>query len=205
MPISTESLRVLAHQHPIVLLGTSLVITIVTCIFVTKQRKLKTGHSSYLLHSKEHGISTDKTQLLRCNISHHRLFPKSHGFVYSYLSVGVPVRSPSSNWLLSINTRNWCSRGLLQVAAKDHFNRGRDGETLAENLDAYLKQQVLERIHFVETGKGLTTNTGSTPGRLSSRIPAHFTSLSQLQVQPRVLLVSLHGRLGVSVCYCGSE
>ncbi|KHO01977.1 uncharacterized protein MAM_00978 [Metarhizium album ARSEF 1941] len=87
------------------------------------------------------GVSVHKTHIIRCKISHRRLFPEKHRFAYPYLSVGIPVRSPTSNWLLSVDAAPWWERGWLHVSPKDHLNRGRDGATLSENIDAYLKLQ----------------------------------------------------------------
>ncbi|KAG8405299.1 hypothetical protein J3458_021961 [Metarhizium acridum] len=94
------------------------------------------------------GVSIHKTQIIRCNISHRRLFPKTHRFAYPYLSVGIPVRSPTSSWLLSVDTASWWQRGWLHVSPRDHLNRGRDGATLSENIDAYLQLQGLNPADF---------------------------------------------------------
>ncbi|KFG80604.1 hypothetical protein MANI_028773 [Metarhizium anisopliae] len=98
----------------------------------------------------KHGgdVSIRKTQIIKCRISHRRLFPKKHRFAYPYLSVGIPVRSPTSNWLLSVNTASWWARGWLHVSPKDHLNRGLDGATLSENIDAYLQLQGLNPADF---------------------------------------------------------
>ncbi|OTA88158.1 hypothetical protein M434DRAFT_34951 [Hypoxylon sp. CO27-5] len=95
-----------------------------------------------------HHICILKTQVIKCEISHYRLFPKKHRFNYSYLSIGIPVRSPSSNWFLSVDIIPWWKRGWLHVSAEDHLYRGRDGKTLSENIDAYLKTQGLDPIRF---------------------------------------------------------
>lgn len=88
-------------------------------------------------------ISIDKTQIILSKISHHRIFPVFHGFTYDYLSVGIPVRSPESNWLLSVNDWvGWWDRGWLHVFARDHLHRGREGSTLSVNLDGYLREEV---------------------------------------------------------------
>lgn len=88
-------------------------------------------------------ISIDKTQIILAKISHHRVSPIFHGFTYSSLSVGVPVRSPKSNWLLSVDDdeMRWWDKGWLRVFARGHLHRGRDGSTLSANLDGYLREQ----------------------------------------------------------------
>jgi hypothetical protein len=42
-----------------------------------------------------------------------------------------------------VDTVEWWRRGWLHVSASDHLHRGMAGATLAEKLDAYLKDQVL--------------------------------------------------------------
>ena len=91
---------------------------------------------------QEHGVSMHRTQILRGKVSHLRLFPKRHSFVYSYLTLGIPVRSPSPNWLLSLDTKDWWRRGWLSVTADDHLTPGDEGQTLSEKLNCYLRQQV---------------------------------------------------------------
>ncbi|KAI0470089.1 hypothetical protein GGR56DRAFT_684050 [Xylariaceae sp. FL0804] len=89
-----------------------------------------------------------KTQILKCNISHRRLFPAKNAFVYSFLSVGIPVRRPSSNWFLSVDTVPWWRRCLLHVTARDHLDGGSEVGSLSELLDIYLRKQGLEPDDF---------------------------------------------------------
>lgn len=97
---------------------------------------------------QRHGLSIHKPQILGCNVSHHRLFPEHHGFTYSYLTVGIPARSPRSSWLLSVDaTKSW-RRGWLHVTAEDHLNRGSEGMTLSEHLDSYSRQAGLDLAAF---------------------------------------------------------
>ncbi|KAI1824023.1 DUF1365-domain-containing protein [Xylaria intraflava] len=91
-----------------------------------------------------HDVSIHKTQMLRCKVSHYRMFPKKRGFEYSYLSAGIPVRSAKSNWLLSVDTIEWCQRGLLHVTAKDHLNRTEGRDSLSTKLDTYLRHMDLD-------------------------------------------------------------
>ncbi|KAI1208158.1 uncharacterized protein F4807DRAFT_431810 [Annulohypoxylon truncatum] len=98
--------------------------------------------------TKHHGVSIHETQIIKSTVSHYRLFPKKHGFLYPYLAVGVPIRSPSSNWIFSVDTTTWWKRGWLHVSAKDHLHRGSNYETLSEKLDCYLRQQGLNPVAF---------------------------------------------------------
>lgn len=105
----------------------------------------RTAKNPEHLAGQRHGISIHKSQILRCYISHHRLFPKHHDFIYSYFMVGIPVRSLSSNWLLSADGRGTSTRwrkGWLHVSAEDHLYRGSSGKTLSQKLNIYLSQEV---------------------------------------------------------------
>ncbi|KAI0476350.1 hypothetical protein GGR56DRAFT_665999 [Xylariaceae sp. FL0804] len=89
------------------------------------------------------GISIDKTQIIPCNVSHRRIFPKRRQFLYSYLSVGIAVRSPDSGWLLSVDVAPRWKRGFLHVTAEDHLHPDGCGNTLSKKLDNYLIQEGL--------------------------------------------------------------
>lgn len=114
----------------------------VTAVLYTAWQRLHQRRSRKQVGTQRHGISIHTPQILRCNISHHRLFPKRHKFTYSYLSVGIPVRLPTSNWLLSVDTTKWWERGWLHVTAEDHLGRDGEGKSLSEHLDCYLREQV---------------------------------------------------------------
>lgn len=92
----------------------------------------------------QHGVTIYKTQIIPCKLSHHRRFPRQHGFIYDYLAVGIPVRNPKSNWMLSVDASSWWSRGLLHVTAMDHLHRAlaRSDRTLSKCLDAFLIERV---------------------------------------------------------------
>lgn len=143
--------------HPLSAL--SLIVTIASLFihrrYMRSEAQPAPGHHSA---GNSHGtiISIDKTQIVLSKISHHRIFPVPHGFTYSYLSVGIPVRSPQSNWLLSIDdeAHHWWNRGWLRVRAKHHLHRGRDGLALSANLDGYLREEVSSyEAHFMHGHK----------------------------------------------------
>ncbi|KAI0812854.1 hypothetical protein GGR55DRAFT_703576 [Xylaria sp. FL0064] len=91
----------------------------------------------------------NKTQILKCNISHRRLFPAQHAFTYPCLSVWVPVRTPKSTWILSVDESQWWKRGWLHVTVKDHFGfRGSEAAALSEALDEYLEREGLDPNKF---------------------------------------------------------
>ena len=102
--------------------------------------------------------------------THTRLFPKKHGFSYSYLLVGIPV-----GWKGSIATmisadvnrhedlqapKSWFS-----VDAEDHLDRGNDKAGLIGKLRMYIESQVRNsRVqllrppnHFVREKRSMTT------------------------------------------------
>jgi hypothetical protein len=99
---------------------------------------------------KQGGFTIHKPFVFSGRISHTRLFPKFHAFSYSYLMVGIPVRSFKSNWLLSVDTATsrWWNRGWLRVEPQDHLGRGGDGDGLSRKLDRFLQSQVRLR-HFL--------------------------------------------------------
>ncbi|KAI1170955.1 hypothetical protein F4777DRAFT_87329 [Nemania sp. FL0916] len=91
----------------------------------------------------------NRTQILKCNISHRRLFPAQHAFTYPCLSAGVPVRNPKSTWILSVDKDSWWERGWLHVTVKDHFGiEEREAKTISEALDVYLERQGLDPNKF---------------------------------------------------------
>jgi hypothetical protein len=132
----------LTMQHGREVLGSCFILCITICIWSFRQIFLGDHRKSHQTKIGQNRVSVKRTQVLRCNVSHHRIFPKHHGFTYPYLSVGIPVRSPTSTWLLSIDESSWWRRGWLHVTTKDHLHRGCNGNTLSENLDAYLEELV---------------------------------------------------------------
>ena len=190
------------------------------------------------ISANNNGIDIDKTQVILSSISHHRMTPVSHGFTYAYLAVGIPVRSPESNWLLSVDDSDrWWNRGWLHVFARDHLHRGRDGPKLSANLDGYLKEEASFLFSFYFWGEGLVfynialkygsislhathfvskhmddkplTDNRTRSGLGSLRIPScvsrHVSLSLRLQVQPSLVLVSLHGRQAAQACYCRGQ
>ena len=131
----------LLNQHLAETIATCLLISI-TAIIYSSRHYLKAVSLRKTPVPQSHGASVHKTQILRCSISHRRIFPKRHHFRYSYLAVGLPVRSPTSTWLLSVDSTNRLTRGWLHVTATDHLYRGAKGKNLTQNLDAYLRQEV---------------------------------------------------------------
>lgn len=87
--------------------------------------------------------------ILRGRLSHTRLFPKFHSFSYSYLMVGIPIRSCKSNWLLSVDVTDWWSRGWLRVDASDHLDRSNNEKSISEKLDQYLESKVSRQVGHV--------------------------------------------------------
>ncbi|TKA67419.1 hypothetical protein B0A55_11282 [Friedmanniomyces simplex] len=77
--------------------------------------------------------------LLPSRTTHSRLFPKKHAFSYSYLLVGIPVGMHGRiSRLLSVDTQQ---PGWFHVDSADFLDRGHEGSTLAEKLNAYLHTQ----------------------------------------------------------------
>ena len=131
----------------ILLLITFLLVALVLLLTSTHRRKVDSGIKT-VESTSNHGVEILQTQIIRCKISHSRLFPVKHQFTYSYLSVGMPVRTPNSNWLLSIDVQNWWRRGWLHVTGNDHLHRLSHETTVLDKLNHYLRQQVIDPIPF---------------------------------------------------------
>ncbi|KAI5917758.1 DUF1365-domain-containing protein [Camillea tinctor] len=132
---------------PVQLLATCFFLCIAINIALSRRRsytKIPTQNSPVT----HHGVLLDKPQIIKCNISHCRLLPKTHQFTYSYLSLGIPVKSSGSSWESYPSTTRWWLRCLLNVPAEAHLNRGIYGKTLAENVDGYLKQNGLDSSQY---------------------------------------------------------
>jgi len=135
----------LPQMYTLVALSITLFVTAYLLSFKHTFRQKRHAHAQEPKDAQKHDISIHKTQIIKSNISHYRLFPKRHGFNYSYLSVGIPVRSPISNWLISVDERKWWKRGWLHVTEKDYLHRTINDGSLSQKLDAYLKKQVIFR------------------------------------------------------------
>lgn len=89
--------------------------------------------------------------------SHVRLFPKKHGFSYSYLLVGVPIGWRGSiNSLLSADLDSIeCNsphrkRGWFSVNGADYLSRDYDANGLQGKLARYLKNQVFQVAEYLQ-------------------------------------------------------
>lgn len=134
-------------QHWVVL---AFFVLVVTAMYWMKRPR--SPRNEQPVKSRSHSVSVHKTQLLRCNISHARLFPEKHVFRHSYLAVGIPVRrEQQKSWLLSVDTAaSWWQQGWLHVTTRDHLHRGCAGATLSENLDAYLRDEVCRLLKAIK-------------------------------------------------------
>ncbi|KAF2794305.1 hypothetical protein K505DRAFT_361186 [Melanomma pulvis-pyrius CBS 109.77] len=129
------------------------------CIYYTIRRVQTQTRTS--IERSSHGVAIHKPQILRCKISHQRLFPEKNGFVYDYLAVGAPVRrAGGGNWFLSVDgdEERWWGRGWLRVVAGEHLRQGGGGggrgrgqgnaETLEGRLDAFLRMEGLDPTRY---------------------------------------------------------
>ena len=138
-------------------------------------------------------------------VSHTRLFPAFHTFSYSYLLVGVPVRSSQSNWLLSVDEARWWSKGWLQVLAEDHLDRSEDRRSmsLSSKLDQYLKSVVCTDKYLafqtlVARSLRVVSECCVAAGSviISVCLSCDFAPDFQTQVQSSIFLVLVLGRHG---------
>lgn len=95
-----------------------------------------------------------KPMLFPCQTSHVRMFPKKHGFLYSYLLVGIPVGwEGNSGGMISAeekDSRSWYQKllsfkprlGWWKVNDEHYLARGHNKNGLAGKLREYLESQV---------------------------------------------------------------
>lgn len=83
--------------------------------------------------------------LLPARTTHQRLFPRKHGFGYSYLYVGVPVGlSGKVGPALSVDSvQGGGGKGWFEVRGADYLHRGPGG--LEAKLDRFLRSQGREK------------------------------------------------------------
>ncbi|KAK5735211.1 hypothetical protein LTR17_008379 [Elasticomyces elasticus] len=89
---------------------------------VFRGRRLHEKETDGPLHEQRIEEQVLPPLLLTSRTTHSRMFPKKHAFSYSYLLVGIPV-------------------GWFHVDSADFLERGNEGATLAEKLNAYLHTQ----------------------------------------------------------------
>ena len=97
-------------------------------------------------------LSLGKPLLFPSRTSHVRLFPKKHGFSYSYLLVGIPVGwRGSAGSLISVDLdsaeckSNRRKKAWFSVDGAEYLHRGCDARGLLGKLEVYLKTQVHPR------------------------------------------------------------
>ncbi|KAK5699461.1 hypothetical protein LTR17_023231 [Elasticomyces elasticus] len=106
---------------------------------VFRGRRLHERETDGPLHEQRIEEQVLPPLLLTSRTTHSRMFPKKHAFSYSYLLVGIPVGMHGRiNRLLSVDTEQ---RGWFHVDSADFLERGNEGATLAEKLNAYLHTQ----------------------------------------------------------------
>ncbi|KUJ16097.1 uncharacterized protein LY89DRAFT_648248 [Mollisia scopiformis] len=101
-----------------------------------------------------------KPMLFPCQTSHVRMFPKKHGFSYSYLLVGIPVGwKGNSRGMISAeeeDSRPWYIRwlsmkpslGWWTVNSDDYLARGHVHDGLTGKLRGYLESQGVDHKKY---------------------------------------------------------
>jgi DUF1365 family protein len=92
-------------------------------------------------------VETPKPKIFPCQTTHARIFPKRHGFAYSYLQCGYPVvsRETDSNGIgLAKVDDQTLGRWWLRVRAEDYLERGNGALGFYWKLKTYLKAQHVE-------------------------------------------------------------
>lgn len=136
------------HINPAILIHVS---KYVTTLFVTLQL---TRYILGLVRSESSGREFPvKPLLFPCQTSHVRMFPKKHGFSYSYLMVGIPVGwNGNAGGMISSEEEkdSWYSRWFSlkpgqawwTVNSDQYLGRGHAEDGLAGKLREYLHSQV---------------------------------------------------------------
>lgn len=138
-----------------------------------------------------------------CQTSHVRMFPKKHGFSYSYLFVGIPIGwKGNSGGMLSAEEggiHSWYQRWLTLTPGKawwtvngdDYLKRGHKGGLLGK-LREYLESQVCMSLCpiTIQTNTHRVLTTSNTHMPISSPPPNFSTMLriqspSGISTQPR--------------------
>ena len=133
-----------------------------------------------------------------CRTTHARLFPKKHGFTYSYLTVGIPIGWSGSvasmvgadEHMAAKKTKRW--RSWLGVDAGDYLGRGNGHLLLKGKLEAYLESQVMNKPQL-STTCWLMMVSGRFISQLWPCLPCHCSTLSRLCIQSGLFLVFVLG------------
>ncbi|KAL1792873.1 hypothetical protein ACET3X_009380 [Alternaria dauci] len=92
-------------------------------------------------------IETPKPKIFPCKTTHARIFPKRHGFAYSYLQCGFPI-VPSGMKNSGIESPGGKDQTLgswwLRVRAEDYLERGDGASGFYGKLRTYLRAQHVE-------------------------------------------------------------
>jgi hypothetical protein len=141
-----------------------------------------------------------KPMLFPCQTSHVRMFPKKHGFSYSYLLVGIPIGwKGNSGGMISAeeeDPRTWYQRwnsvkpglGWWTVNNEHYLARGHDKDGLAGKLREYLENQVCT---LLTPQKQQLILSGHRSQTIRTCLPPHSSPLPKLRLQPCLNMASL--------------
>lgn len=132
------------HQEYAQLAGTALLaITTILSVAVLAQRNIFRTSTAWNHTSQPYFIPSRTT--------HRRMFPKTHAFSYSYLTIGVPVgyRGRVNNLLTidgSSDQLSWWQKLVaftpFTVDGEGYLSRGPNSRGLRGKLDEYLESEV---------------------------------------------------------------
>ena len=117
-------------------------------------------------------IETPKPKIFPCQTTHARIFPKRHGFAYSYLQCGFPIVSSGTKYNgieFPSGEDRTLGRWWLRVRAEDYLERGGGAEDVPESPTCRRF-----RMGICLLGDG--------------------TTLLRLRIQPSLVLVCLRSR-----------
>lgn len=92
-------------------------------------------------------IETPKPKIFPCQTTHARIFPKRHGFAYSYLQCGFPIISSGTKYNgveFPSGEDRTLGRWWLRVRAEDYLERGGGAFGFYWKLRTYLRAQHVE-------------------------------------------------------------
>lgn len=147
LPHLTNALAVLHYEYT-QLAGTAPAATIaILAVALTVYRSLFNTNVAWSHTSQPYFIPSRTT--------HRRMFPKTHAFSYSYLTIGVPVgyRGRVNNLLTideSAEKLSWWRRLVaftpFTVDGEGYLSRGSNNRGLRGKLDEYLESEVCNHL-----------------------------------------------------------
>ena len=128
------------------------ILTALPCAFFLRFHKSQSIGNDFNVF----GDGTLRPFILPCRTTHTRLFPKKHGFSYSYLQAGIPVgwRGSIASMLsadmsqVSEASPRSTTKAWFSIEAADYLDKGNSQLGLRGKLDVYLESQGECKEHY---------------------------------------------------------